>query len=232
MCGLIPSLLWLLYYLRKDCHPEPKRLIFLVFVGGAIFALLAIILQDLFGSVVGSLYPSMAGNSSSIFYLWAALVEELVKFLTVYFLVLHNPEFDEPVDAMIYLIVAGLGFAAIENTLVLFHNYGTSGPTCLGVGSVWCIWGLRALGATLLHALSSALLGYFLGLSWFYHHHSKKILLCGFVIATLFHFTFNSLLVSLDPMLGVFATSAVLLVMIVLISFLFSTIKLRMKLQA
>jgi len=24
--GLLPSLLWLSYYLRKDCHPEPKTL--------------------------------------------------------------------------------------------------------------------------------------------------------------------------------------------------------------
>ncbi|OGN27542.1 MAG: hypothetical protein A3A33_04965 [Candidatus Yanofskybacteria bacterium RIFCSPLOWO2_01_FULL_49_25] len=223
--GLLPSFLWLLYYLRKDCHPEPKHLIARVFIGGIMIAPLAIIAQGLFAIVGGRWFPGVDVGNTSIFFLWAAFVEEVVKFLAVKYLILHNPEFDEPVDAMIYLIVAGLGFAAIENTLVLFRNI----PD--GIAITGQILLLRFFGATLLHALSSALLGYFLGLSWFYHHHSKKLLFAGIGIATIFHFTFNMFLVSLAPQTGVIFSSVVLVAMIILISFLFSAIKLRMTCQ-
>lgn len=32
--GITPSLIWLLYYLKKDIHPEPKRMIVRVFILG------------------------------------------------------------------------------------------------------------------------------------------------------------------------------------------------------
>jgi RsiW-degrading membrane proteinase PrsW (M82 family) len=40
---------------------------------------------------------------------------------------LRDPEFDEPIDAMLYMIIVALGFATIENILVrpdewLFHR--------------------------------------------------------------------------------------------------------------
>ena len=29
--GVLPSLAWLSYYLRKDVHPEPKRMVLAIF---------------------------------------------------------------------------------------------------------------------------------------------------------------------------------------------------------
>ena len=219
--GLLPSFLWLLYYLRKDCHPEPKHLIVRVFIGGILLAPIAIIAQLIFTQLGSQWYPNYDIGGSAAFFLWAALVEEVVKFLVVKYFVLHDSAFDEPVDAMIYLIVAGLGFAAIENILVLYRNF----PDGLAITGQILL--LRFFGATLLHALSSALFGYFLGLSWFFHEHSKKILLLGMSLATLFHFTFNALLVNLSPRNGIALSSIALVIMVVLISFLFSMIKLR-----
>ena len=46
--------------------------------------------------------------------------EEVAKYLIIKIRILRDPEFDEPIDAMIYMIIAGLGFAALENILVLF----------------------------------------------------------------------------------------------------------------
>ena len=49
---------------------------------------------------------------------WAA-IEELVKFSAISLVALRSVYFDEPVDALIYMITVALGFAAIENSLFL-----------------------------------------------------------------------------------------------------------------
>ena len=54
-------------------------------------------------------------------FFWAA-AEEILKYLVVRGKVLSDPEFDEPVDAILYMIIAGLGFAAAENILILFRS--------------------------------------------------------------------------------------------------------------
>ncbi|MGD0977461.1 MAG: PrsW family glutamic-type intramembrane protease [Minisyncoccia bacterium] len=214
--GFLPSLIWLFYYLRKDCHPEPKSMIARAMFVGILLAPLAIIAELLYSNVFND-------STSAIFFLWAALIEEFVKYLAVRWAVINNPNFDEPIDAMIYMISAGLGFAAIENILVLFHAIQS------GAGATAQIWLLRFTGATLLHAVSSALLGYFLALSWFYDGHSKKILALGFGIAILAHFAFNeTLLSSGSDMIGYVSSSAGLLALIFLISFLFNKLKKRM----
>jgi len=64
--------------------------------------------------------------------------------------------FDEPTDAMIYCIIAALGFASVENLMILFK---ISFPD---FGQAIGIMGFRFLGATLLHTLASAMVGYWL----------------------------------------------------------------------
>ena len=44
-----------------------------------------------------------------------ALIEEIIKFVASHFAARRSPAFSEPVDAMIYMIVAALGFATLEN---------------------------------------------------------------------------------------------------------------------
>src|SRR3989344_3118604 len=123
--GLIPSLAWLYFYSRKDCHPEPKNLLAQTFLMGIIISPVAILLQFSFaqlGSSISGISQSIAQNAS-YFFLWAAVVEEVIKFYAVRMLIMRSPEFDEPIDAMIYMITAGLGFAAMENILVMFRVF-------------------------------------------------------------------------------------------------------------
>lgn len=219
--GLIPSGVWLVLYLGKATHPEPRKLLAETFFLAILVAPLAIVAQWGFAHFLLQLAPSYNVGNSSIFFLWAAFAEEMLKFLVVFYLIIHRPDFDEPVDAMIYLITAALGFAAIENIIVLFKNIPDGFTITLQV------FIMRFFGATLLHALSSALLGYFLALSWFYHHHSKKFLWTGIILATLFHFSFNSLLVNFTPLWGFFSSFGLLILMAILISILFTKIKAR-----
>lgn len=181
---------------------------------------LAIAMQWWFRSAALGLWPGYEIQTSVWFFLWAAAVEEVIKFLVVYFAVLRDPEFDEPTDAMIYMISAGLGFAAIENILVLFQAIPNGANTAVQ------IWLLRFVGATLLHAVASATVGYFLALAWFYSHHRKKLIMSGIGIATLLHLVFNITLLSGNgkPEGFVFST-AFLILIAAIISFLFARLR-------
>ncbi len=220
--GLLPSLVWMFFFYRQDCHPEPKYLITKTFLMGIIISPIAVLLQWGF-SRIGNWGPiDYFVADGSLFFLWAAFVEEFVKYYAVRIIALTDPAFDEPIDAMIYMMMAGLGFAAIENILYLFtaiHN---------GLQTTLIIWGLRSVGSTLLHALSSGLVGYFLALSWFFQHHRKKLLIIGLMVATLFHFTFNLFLAAADNQLrGLLLSVGLLCVMAFLVFLLFDKIKRR-----
>src|SRR3989344_2531343 len=176
--GLVPSLVWLYFYSRKDCHPEPKNLLAQTFLMGIIVSPIAIILQFSFTQIASTIVEisRAVAQNSSYFFLWAAAVEEAIKFYAVRMLILRNPEFDEPIDAMIYMITAGLGFAAMENILVM------NGVFPDGTQATLATWALRFTGATLLHALSSGLLGYFLAMSWFFRDHKRKLVVIGLIM--------------------------------------------------
>ncbi len=229
VAGFVPSLVWLFVYLKKDCHPEPKNRIAQVFFVSMVMAPLAIIGQKLFVDAIRHFHAGYSYSHSLSFFLWAAFIEEVVKYLVVFFIILRTPDFDEPIDALIYMITAALGFAALENILVLFRNISD------GITITTQIWILRFFGATLLHALSSALVGYFLALSWFYRHHSRKIVLVGLLIATFFHFVFNVTFVLFDPSLqargsfniALLSSSIVIAFLVAAVSFLFYQIKKR-----
>lgn len=220
LAGFIPSAIWLRFFFVKDRHPEPIYLISRVFLAAIILAPLAILCQWLFIEVIKQANPAFHASESPQFFLWAALVEEFIKFLPFVIIVFYNNEFDEPVDAMIYMIAAGLGFAAIENILVVAKTFQQ------GIHITFQLLVLRFIGATLLHAVASGLIGYFIGLAWFYHHHSKKIILVGIIIATLLHFAFNMLLVvsEIYPFL-ILGTSGLLVIITYLVSILFYKIQ-------
>ena len=187
---------------------------------GIIIAPLAVAAQWSFKTIMPYVFPGLGTGSSALFFLWAAFIEELVKFLAVRFMVLNNPAFDEPIDAMEYMIAAGVGFAAIENILVLFQTI----PS--GFGDTLNIWLLRFVGATLLHAVSSALVGYFLALSWFYKRHSVKLIILGLVVATGFHFAFNIILLGYQgKMEGFYYSTAFLIIAALIVSYIFKRLK-------
>lgn len=220
--GFAPSLLWLTFYLRNDCHPEPKYLLIKAFLMGIIISPLAVLLQLGFSELRTVFNFEFLYQGTPVFFLWSSLVEEFLKFLAVYLVVVRNPEFDEPVDGMIYMITAALGFAAIENVLVMFNLIPNGAEMALNTLA------LRFVGATLLHALASGFTGYSLAMSWFFQEHKKKLIFFGLTLATLFHGTFNMLIVfaqeSANPVIGLVYTTFLLITLSFLVSILFDKI--------
>ena len=177
--GIIPALLWLLFWLREDNQkPEPKGLIATIFFIGMICVIVVIPFQRFIQNNVSPYEWQVIG--------WAS-IEEIVKYLAVV-IVLYKTDFiDEPIDWPILLITAALGFAALENSLFLLK------PLSLGNTTVGLLTGqLRFLGSTLLHAVSTGIIGIALGLSFYMKRYVKGIyLFFSLVLAITLHSAFN-----------------------------------------
>lgn len=119
-------------------------------------------------------------------FIGVAFIEEFLKYLVVREKALKDPELDEPLDVVLYMIIAALGFAAVENILVLFFP---EKPLLIREASFIIIF--RFIGATFLHALSSGTIGYFLARSFFEPKQKEKLLVIGFVLAIILHGLFN-----------------------------------------
>jgi len=192
--GFLPAFIWLIFYLKEDRHPEPKRLIIETFVTGAIFAILALVAELAFDY---GLNLSKLGGFAPLALVGFALIEELAKFGAAFVIIKNNPDFDEPIDAMIYMVIAALGFATVENLGVIgsYMSSGMSLPTSTGL--IVETISLRFIGATLLHTLTSASLGYWWaqGIRKF---KDKKFLIAGLMVATGLHTIFNYLIINYE----------------------------------
>lgn len=195
--GLMPSIVWLLYYLGKDKHPESKRMILKIFLYGAFGAVLAFFIEVWLSWSLVFLGENIEAFPILFFivnqFIIVALVEELCKFIVVTGKVINHREFDEPVDAMIYMIVAALGFAALENTLVLFS---IGAPYFIRDAAI--ISSFRFLGATFLHTLASGVIGYYLALSFCAEKNKLFIVFKGIVAGVILHGLFNSSIIIIE----------------------------------
>ena len=116
---------------------------------------------------------------------------------------------------MMYCIVVALGFAALENTLFTLGVLSTS-TVIQGV----LISNMRFIGATLVHIVSSALIGFTLGFA-FYRSHVVKFfaLTIGIIAAIALHAAFNLSIIAVSGIdsLKVFAWFWVAVVMLIIL---------------
>lgn len=204
--GVLPSIIWLLFFLREDAHPESNRMILKVFFYGIVAAFLAIVFE--FGFLELSFRVPLEATlllALNIF-IGVSLVEEFSKYIVVKKTALTDPELDEPLDIMLYMVVAGLGFAALENIFVLLK---------LGlpfeISETLTLTLFRFIGATFLHALCSGVIGFFLALSLFKAKNKFKLIIAGITIATLLHGFFNFSIMKLEGNLKLIAPGIILL---------------------
>ncbi len=187
--GILPSLIWLIYFLEKDNDPEPKKMIFLVFVLGVIGAAVAASIQAPVRNFLQTDSVFSGENISGLIdsFVAIAFLEESVKLLAVLggVFLFKVGELDEPVDFMIYMITAGLGFAALEN-LLYFSMAKEMFPETLTELAF-----LRFGITTLFHAVSAGILGYFLAFS--VRKMKKRIIFQGLLVVTFFHALYNEL---------------------------------------
>lgn len=184
--GLLPSTVWLIFFLQEDRQkPEPKGLILSTFLWGGLITFVTLQAQNFLNTAISAI--GVVPYSPFFIFVMAG-AEEFFKFLVVFLWVARRDDFDEPIDAMVYMIDAALGFATVEN--IASANRSVNGFELIT---------LRFMGATLLHALSSGLVGYYWALGI---KHKKNIawsITAGLFIATILHASFNSLTLTLGP---------------------------------
>jgi len=179
LSGVVPAIFWLWFWLKQEDQddPEPTGLIIISFIIGSLMVFVAVWLEKYSLNFVQS-------NTTQII-VWSA-IEEMLKFLGVGVIIFGNRNVNHPIDYPMYFIATALGFAALENFLYLLNPFTGSG-TVVGM----LTGNLRFLGSTLLHAISSAMIGSALGLSFYLRQYRFIYLIGGILCAVVLHSIFN-----------------------------------------
>lgn len=214
--GVLPALFWLWFWLKEDKrHPEPKSRIALSFFCGMLAVWPAVEIERF---LCGLLNPAMCEGSIIPSFLLIALwatTEEILKYIFTFFSSFwKNKHNNEPLDPIIYMITAALGFSALENTLFLFNIVDIN---MIAQGIV--TGNSRFLGATLLHTASSAAIGVMMGLSYYKKLKIKRFfLLTGILISITLHTIFNLLIINLEKdLFFIFAGVWILIILLIVI---------------
>lgn len=190
--AFVPGLIWLFYFLRKDTHPEPKRMILKIFFFGMLSAFPAVLIEYVIQKITpDNFFPVSTWQCYAFTFLTVvfgvALIEELSKYFMVKITVLGSSELDEPVDVILYMIIAALGFATIENVFIFLSPEIFLYP----FQDTIVLAGFRFISATFLHALCSGTIGFFVALSFCEVKNKKALLILGIFIAVLLHGLYN-----------------------------------------
>lgn len=178
--GALPAVFWLWFWLREEDknNKEPRGLIALSFITGALVVILALGVERLTSQFMAP------GTLRTI--AWAA-VEEILKYAAVATVVIGSSAIRKPIDYPMYFIAVALGFAALENVLFLLHPIATNGTI---VGAL--TGNLRFLGSTLLHAIASAMIGSAMGLAFYQDWFRRNLyVFIGVISAITLHSLFN-----------------------------------------
>lgn len=146
--ALAPAIFLLFYvWLRDRYEREPLSLVIWTFGAGILSALLALLI----GLGLATILPDGTGFWGTVVdsFFKVAAVEEACKLLAVYLVAYRNPNFNEPMDGIVYAGAASLGFAALENVLYVL-KYG------------WVTALMRAVLAVPAHFLFGVTMGYYL----------------------------------------------------------------------
>ena len=158
--GSLPAIVWLLFYLRQDVHPESNRKVMEIFLWGGVMVVPVYLIE----SILEYFFPEkniLLQNATLLFVYYifvVGLVEEFFKYWVVKKRVINSSHLDEPIDLMLYLIISGLGFAMVENISVILSSTALEEAVFVSL--------IRLLTAVFLHSLAAAITGYFLALSF------------------------------------------------------------------
>jgi RsiW-degrading membrane proteinase PrsW (M82 family) len=188
VCSAVPAFLWLAYfYLQDRNEPEPKHYVLGVYLLGGFVAMpLAEFLLSSTSAGARSIPMVGAGRLVTTF-LGVSLAQELSKYLVVRYTIYLSAEFDEPMDGIIYMTAAGIGFATAENVRYL---QGLDGTVFLATGAA------NTVVTTLAHACFAGVQGYALGRAKFSVTSPLRrnlTLLFGLGVATLLNGLFSLL---------------------------------------
>jgi RsiW-degrading membrane proteinase PrsW (M82 family) len=189
---ILPVLFWAAYHYYHDRFlPEPAlKLLLAMALGVGAFYLglsmywalgLANLRYDAFALAAGNLPGLLA---------YAILVigplEELAKLIPFLLVILRLPDFDEPIDGIIYASFIALGFGAMENLYLLRGLDGFEA------------WG-RAFAGPALHVVFASIWGYYIGRRYLCRRPIWPVVLASFAVSALVHGIYDFVVIGLAP---------------------------------
>jgi protease PrsW len=171
--AILPGIAISIYIYYKDIYQkEPSRLLIACFIFGMLSTIPAIFLEQ-FAQGLG-----FTDTTNVVIFAFVVVAgsEELVKIMFLRHYIYPKPEFDEPMDGIVYSVMIGMGFATLENILYV-SSYGIE--TAM----------VRMITAVPAHAAFAVIMGYYVGLAKFEQSKSaeNKLLWQGFLGAVLLH---------------------------------------------
>lgn len=179
LTAIAPVFIIIIYiYVKDKYEKEPKRLLLLSFILGAIVSVLITTLLytgfDVFLPLKNNY--SLQEQFIKAFFV-VALTEEFSKYVIVRYVSQPRKAFNEPFDGIIYAVMVSMGFAATENIMYVLQG-----------GYEVAL--LRAFTAIPAHATFAILMGYYMGKAKF---SNNKVILnfTGLFLAIVFHGTYD-----------------------------------------
>ena len=177
---ILPSLALVLYFVKSDKFKEPNRIIIITFLFGILITIPAGYLNSLIDKNFATGERFNDALLSGFF--GGGPVEELLKFSVLYFYILKEKAFNEPMDGLVYGVLASLGFATLENFQYVFYldsEFWTAQEIAI----------FRSYSAIPLHGLCGAIMGFYFGQYAF--SANKKYLGLAIIVPIIFHGSYN-----------------------------------------
>ena len=169
----LPPILIVFYFVKSDKFPEPTKIIISTFLLGIVATIPAPYLNEF----ADTFFQTDAMRLGA-----AGFIEEPLKFLVLYFYILKNSAFDEPMDGIVYGVTASLGFATYENVLYVIQAEQLFETSSLSLAIT------RAFSAIPMHAVTGMIMGIYFGLHCF---SKKNYLIHCLSIPILIHASYN-----------------------------------------
>lgn len=171
--ALAPVAAVILYVYYRDTHEKEsvQTLLFAFFLG------IVSVIPAIIGSLMGGQFFHISENPimTAIYaFVVVALSEELAKYVFLRYVLFPKRYFNEPYDGIIYGVMIGMGFAALENILYVADG---------GMGVAM----LRMFTAVPAHAAFGVVMGYWVGLAKFDRANQQTFLVRGLLAAILLH---------------------------------------------
>ena len=171
-------------YFNDRYDREPIGMLVLSFFLGCVSVIPAVLFS---GGIERYLGWSLITDDWLALFLFAfgvvAFGEEMAKFLMLRFFIYRRKSFDEPFDGIMYTMMIGMGFAAVENLLYVLTQDTYAGS--LNVA------GWRAFTAVPAHATFAILMGYFVGKAKFAGRNRIALMALGILLAVGFHGSYD-----------------------------------------
>lgn len=192
-------------YILDKYEKEPLKEIIITFILGCLTVVPVLIISPLINNLLAIPYTVVDFLGSGLIvdvelktliytFIGIALVEEYFKFLVLTKYSYSRECFNEPMDGIVYAVIASMGFALIENIIYVYKYSDQSFFVAI----------MRMFSAIPAHALMGIIMGYYIGKAKFDIDNRKTLIFKGLFGAILLHGAYDYFLFS-KLGIGIFA---------------------------